>query len=176
MLSERSAVATVFLCFVGLLADSSRPVRPPNMCSRDIFNLVNRLLSGGGNCQKWPDCHLYTPSTQDFQQNCSLGTLTCFCVELSVLAEESEQCHGPLVKLKKSLEKLSNSVRQLQSQKLMTAGAARAEPRNDTGQQSECLQCELLPQKDPENFLRDLLSLIQTINEEKCHQPANRPR
>ncbi|KAM9318030.1 interleukin 15, like isoform 6-T6 [Pholidichthys leucotaenia] len=161
MLSERSAVATVFLCFVGLLADSSRPVRPPNMCSRDIFNLVNRLLSGGGNCQ----------------QNCSLGTLTCFCVELSVLAEESEQCHGPLVKLKKSLEKLSNSVRQLQSQKLMTAGAARAEPRNDTGQQqSECLQCELLPQKDPENFLRDLLSLIQTINEEKCHQPANRPR
>lgn len=152
MLTARPSVVNAFLFAVCLLAVSSQLSDGP--CSYDLFWKVKNLANEAPN-QKCLDCRLYTPTIEDYQ-NCPNATLRCFAGEVKVLADEWE------VNDKKRPKHLDKKLERLASHFNMT--------------ESGCVQCELLPEKDVENFLKDLLNTLKIMNSQYCKKPTSPPQ
>ncbi|XP_050921557.1 interleukin 15, like isoform X3 [Lates calcarifer] len=151
MLTGRPALATVLLCLVCLLALKPQPAAAAAAairCTRDIIKWVGELIKKTSDL--WLDCRLYTPTIQDYQQNCPSSTLKCFADEVKVLVKEWETV-GVVgfrnLKLNIKLEILASRFNQTES---------------------ECRQCELLKVQNATVFLEDLRSTLQIINTDFC--------
>ncbi|XP_059187883.1 interleukin 15, like isoform X4 [Centropristis striata] len=144
LLRGRIAVASAYLCFVCLLAVVSQPVSRP--CSKDIIKRVKSLIEKEPQL-RWLDCRLYTPTVEDFRQNCPRSTLKCFADELQVLIEEWDLHRLKKLKLNTRVENLALTLNQ-------------TDP--------ECLQCELLKEENAKKFLQSLQETIEMANLRGC--------
>uniref|UniRef100_A0AAQ4NXF8 Uncharacterized protein n=1 Tax=Gasterosteus aculeatus aculeatus TaxID=481459 RepID=A0AAQ4NXF8_GASAC len=84
MLGGRSALASVFLCFVCLLGPT-----PPaaGICTTDLPKQVKSMIKIAPRLNHLGS-RLYTQTATDFQQNCIVSTLKCFSAEMDVLINE----------------------------------------------------------------------------------------
>ncbi|XP_042342035.1 interleukin 15, like isoform X2 [Plectropomus leopardus] len=144
MLRGRFAAGSVYACFVCLLGLTAQPAK---LRTQDIFPKINTLKA------KVPlleglNCTLYTPTRQDYQ-NCPVSTLRCFADEVKVLTEELEAIGVPGMRRFPLITSLKKHARWLEKTQQKT---------------SDCLQCELLTEKEPQPFLGDLISIIQMVN------------
>ncbi|XP_044057489.1 interleukin 15, like isoform X3 [Siniperca chuatsi] len=149
MLRGRRALVSVYLCFVCLLSLTAQPAAKP--CTQDIIKRVKFLIIKAPDL--WLHCRLYTPTIDDFQQNCPSSTLKCFANEIKVLIEEWETVQG-IHSLKIRLEKLASLFNQTES---------------------ECRQCELLEEKEAEVFLKGLHGTLEMMNSQHCHSTTRAP-
>ncbi|XP_040019953.2 interleukin 15, like isoform X1 [Gasterosteus aculeatus] len=150
MLGGRSALASVFLCFVCLLGPT-----PPaaGICTTDLPRQVKYMIKIAPRLNHL-GCRLYTQTATDFQQNCIVSTLKCFSAEMDVLINEW---------------KLANV--KIPQKKTLVSGLKRLADRFSLAKNtttSECRQCERLQQKDAEEFLRELEGTLEKINSAPC--------
>ncbi|XP_054884152.1 interleukin 15, like [Poeciliopsis prolifica] len=134
----------VFLWSVCLLAAPNR-TRRRDLCSLDRIKKVESL---NNMLPTQMDLSLYTPSVDDYKK-CPGATLSCFTDELSVLCEEMKASG-----LNRTQQNLSQSIWNL------------AKKFNES--ESDCRQCELHPEKSPEDFLSVLLNILEMINFGNC--------
>ncbi|XP_041796936.1 interleukin 15, like isoform X3 [Chelmon rostratus] len=142
MLRGRLALVSVHLCFFCLSALMPQPAA--NVCTKDIMKNVQFLINTSDLVL---DCRLYTPTINDYQQNCPSATMKCFAAEISVLMEEWETIPYHGFGLDKKLEKLAKLLNQTES---------------------ECHQCEFFKEQNAEKFLNNLHSTLQRMNSEHC--------
>ncbi|XP_062416953.1 interleukin 15, like isoform X2 [Pungitius pungitius] len=150
MLGGRSALASVFLCFVCLLGPT-----PPaaGICTTDLPKQVKSMIRIAPQLNHL-GCRLYTQTATDFQ-NCAVSSLRCFSAEMKVLIEEwnlaKMHVRIPRNGLVKGLQRLADRFSLVQN---VTT--------------SECRRCELLQQKDAEEFLGELEGTLEKINSGPC--------
>ncbi|KAL6104934.1 uncharacterized protein ACO6RY_06568 [Pungitius sinensis] len=151
MLGGRSALASVFLCFVCLLGST-----PPaaGICTTDLPKQVKSMIRIAPDLNHL-GCRLYTQTATDFQ-NCAVSSLRCFSAEMKVLIKEwnlakNQNVRIPRNGLVKGLQRLADRFSLV---------------KNATT--SECHQCELLQQKDAEEFLGELEGTLEKINSGPC--------
>ncbi|XP_070685786.1 interleukin 15, like isoform X3 [Pempheris klunzingeri] len=152
MLRRRLALASVYLCLVCMLAPTPQPIAA-NLCTKDIIKKVQTLI--GKAPKLWLDCRLYTPSPEDYEQNCPSSTMKCFADELKVLIQEWETIgaiHG--FRFNTKVEKLASLLNQTKP---------------------ECLRCELLKEETAETFLKGLHLTLQMMNFVHCPATTRHP-
>ncbi|XP_069390957.1 interleukin 15, like isoform X2 [Paralichthys olivaceus] len=93
------------------------------------------------------DIRLYTPTTEDYKK-CPSSTLKCFAEEIKVLGEEL-----------KTFGRIYNFKLNIKLEKLATFF-------NET--ETACRQCELFIEQNAANFLSDLMSTLQMMNQQFC--------
>ncbi|XP_049923437.1 interleukin 15, like isoform X1 [Epinephelus moara] len=148
MLRGRLALASVYLCFVCLLGLTLQlPAKP---CANDIFAKLEALVGEVHNLEGL-NCTLYTPTTEDFKQNCPKSTLKCLAEEVKVLTEELEAFNVPGMHefpLIKNLRRLAARIKKTES---------------------NCPRCELLIEKEAKLFLKDLHTILEMMNFSNCN-------
>ncbi|KAM8905489.1 interleukin 15, like [Spinachia spinachia] len=152
MLRVRSAIASVFLGFVYLLGPTPLAA---GICTKDLLRQVKSMIKISPQL-KHSGCRLYTQNATDFQQSCTVSTLRCFSTEMEVLVTEWKlaNIHNvtiPPCRLGRGLQQLANRFSLL---------------KNTTT--AECRQCELLQQKEAEEFLQELKGTLEKINSNSC--------
>ncbi|XP_054459451.1 interleukin-15-like isoform X2 [Anoplopoma fimbria] len=142
MLRGRLSPASLYLCLVCLLGlptqPAAKPCRTEDLLTRLNKTIINTTLQD-------LTSRLYTPTREDFQK-CPRSTLRCLSAEIHVLFEEwktiTVQAPGEL-RMKSMLEKLQLYF-------------SEKEPM--------CRKCELLQEKNAEEFLKQLHEIIQMAN------------
>ncbi|KAF7652923.1 hypothetical protein LDENG_00090490 [Lucifuga dentata] len=148
MLRGSLAAVSVFLCLLypSILASQwSNQLKP---CSANGLGQVRFLLSKVQDLE-WLDCRLYTPTMEDYQQNCPSSTLSCFAAETNVLI--AEWTTATLLKKRTLVSILGH----LASRFNQTEG-------------SECHQCEFHKEEEAKMFLNTLSSVLERMNFEHC--------
>lgn len=139
---------SVYLCFVCLLAQRSKPA---GRCFSDMLTSVETVLNQTSDLESL-NCSLYTPTPHDYQ-NCPSAVLKCFAEEIKVLVEEwqivvlNDETSSPpsfrsLKNLKYGLQRLTKSSNQVEF---------------------GCTQCELFEEKKADLFLGELHSTLQMM-------------
>ncbi|XP_036417131.1 interleukin 15, like [Colossoma macropomum] len=129
--------APLILYFVVVIM---RQAKCHSVCSSEtvteVRNLMKRLP-----IEELNNCKLYTPTLNDYEQNCSRSMLKCFEKEAAVLITENNGI--PSKKLIMMLHKLA---RQLQDKRLT------------------CPACEVYKEEKAVTFLNTLLKILQKMN------------
>ncbi|KAL7831805.1 hypothetical protein AOLI_G00293530 [Acnodon oligacanthus] len=128
--------APLILYFVVMVM---RQAKCHSVCSSETVTEVKSLISKLAR-QELYDCRLYTPTLNDYEQNCSKSILTCFKKEATVLIGENKFLSKRIIDMLHSLSK------QLQ----------------DKGQ--TCPACEVYKEEQARTFLDTLLKTLQKMN------------
>ncbi|TNN01405.1 interleukin 15, like isoform X1 [Takifugu flavidus] len=133
------------LCVIFLLTVALQ-LAAKKACSYDIIISVQTLINSTSSLTGL-DSRLYTPTIDDYIK-CPKSTLMCFAEEVKVLQRESESKAFSLIRM---LRNVAGSPFQPQPQP-----------------QPDCLQCEVHAERATEQFLGDLLTVLQRMNADNC--------
>ncbi|XP_069017128.1 interleukin 15, like isoform X3 [Embiotoca jacksoni] len=150
MLRERTALVSVFLCFVCVLARPPQTTARTKRCqTQDIIQRVQILMNAAPTQSL--DGRQYTPTVLNYEQNCPKTTLNCFADELKVLIDEwGVHVCSDCSKLDLKVKKLANT---------------------NKPESPACGPCEVMPEEDAVKFLQDLITTLQLMNS-KCPETA----
>ncbi|XP_058601023.1 interleukin 15, like isoform X3 [Onychostoma macrolepis] len=138
--------------FLYLLIMLTRQIKCQSGCSKESVEMVKRIARELSQVKN--DSMLYTPTLDDYEQNCSKSTLMCFALEVNVLFVEIQNVakyrSHPLPRVLKTL--------------------------TDKDKMKPCPDCEFYQEKRTETFLQTLQDVLQRMNAEKSCAPKKNKR
>lgn len=140
--------------FLYLLIILTRQIKCQSRCSKESVVMVKRISRELS--QVINDSMLYTPTLDDYEQNCSKSTLMCFALEVKVLFVEIQNVakyrSHPLPRVLKTLTDMLQD------------------------KMKPCPDCEFYQEKRAETFLETLQDVLQRMNAEKSCAPKKNKR
>ncbi|XP_058270570.1 interleukin 15, like isoform X2 [Hemibagrus wyckioides] len=117
-----------------------RQAKCSSPCSLEIQNVVKSFLDVLSKVDLY-NSTLYTPTLNNYKQNCSRSTLKCFGKEMTVLVQETDLPQSTISTLPKRLHELARHL----SDKM------------------PCPQCEVYKAEEAKKFLNTLMNILEYI-------------